>query len=104
MADPGWARTFRRRAAFEHDQVLRIQELASRIRLTHSIHLGGVVATRMPDDQAGVRVVRKTHLTGAAIPLNVPLLLGLVLSWRVDLLGISGLFVDKDLGWGVSLV
>ena len=27
--------------------------------MTHSTHLGEVIATRMPEDQAGVRVVRR---------------------------------------------
>jgi hypothetical protein len=27
--------------------------------VTHSTHLGEVIATRMPEDQAGVRVVRR---------------------------------------------
>jgi len=30
MADPGWARAFRGRAAFEHDQVLEVITLACR--------------------------------------------------------------------------
>src|SRR5438552_13554476 len=81
MADPGWAHTFRGRAAVEHVQVLRVQKLAPRNTLTHSIHLGEVIATRMPEDQAGVRVVRRHHLlVRCSHWLNVPILLGLFLS------------------------
>src|SRR5262245_1777491 len=50
MADPGWAHAFRDRAAFEHDQVRGISKLARRMRVTRSIHLGEVIATRMPEE------------------------------------------------------
>ena len=51
------------------------------IRVTHSIHLDEVIATRMPEDQAGVRVVRRHHLlVRCSHWLNVPILLGLILS------------------------
>jgi len=36
--------------------------------VTHSIHLGEVIATRMPEDQAGVRVVRRHHLLVRSTP------------------------------------
>jgi len=49
--------------------------------VTHSTHLEEVMATRMPEDQAGVRVVRRHHLlVRCSHWLNVPLLLGLILS------------------------
>jgi len=32
------------------------------MRVTRSIHLGEVIATRMPEDQSGVRGVRRHHL------------------------------------------
>jgi thiosulfate reductase cytochrome b subunit len=49
--------------------------------VTHSTHLDEVIATRMPQDQAGVRVVRRHHLLVRwSHWLNVPILLGLILS------------------------
>ena len=49
--------------------------------MTGSTHLGEVIATRMPDDQTGVRVIRRHHLlVRCSHWLNVPLLLGLILS------------------------
>ena len=49
--------------------------------MTHSTHLEEVIATRMPEDQAGVRVVRRHHLlVRCSHWLTVPILLGLVLS------------------------
>ena len=49
--------------------------------MTHSTHLDEVIATRMPQDQAGVRVVRRHHLLVRwSHWLNVPILLGLLLS------------------------
>ena len=49
--------------------------------MTYSSHLGEVIATRMPEDQAGVRVVRRHHLlVRCSHWLNVPILLGLILS------------------------
>src|SRR6267378_1104074 len=81
MADPGWAHAFRGRAAFEHDQVRGVSKLAWRMRVIRSIHLGEVIATHMPEDQAGVRVVRRHHLLVRwSHWLNVPGLLGLILS------------------------
>src|SRR5262249_52974535 len=81
MGDPGWAHAFRGRAAFEHDQVRGITQLAWRMRVTRSIHLGDVIATRMPEERAGVRVVRRHHLlVRYSHWLNVPVLLGLIMS------------------------
>jgi thiosulfate reductase cytochrome b subunit len=49
--------------------------------VTHSTHLGEVIATRMPEDQAGVRVVRRHHLlVRCSHWLTGPILLGLILS------------------------
>ena len=46
-----------------------------------SIHLDEVAAARMPEDQPGVRVVRRHHLlVRCSHWLNVPILLGLILS------------------------
>ena len=68
-----------------HEQVRGVWKLAWRIRVTHSTHLGEVIATRMPEDQAGVRVVRRHNLlVRCSHWLNVPILLGLILS-GVDL-------------------
>jgi hypothetical protein len=52
------------------------------MRVIRSIHLSEViVATRPPKDQAGVRVVRRHHLLVRwSHRLNVPVLLGLILS------------------------
>jgi len=51
------------------------------MRVIRSIHLSEVIATRMPEDQAGVRVVRRHHLLVRwSHWLNVPVLLGLILS------------------------
>jgi hypothetical protein len=52
------------------------------MRVIRSIHLSEViVATRLPEDQAGVRVVRRHHLLVRwSHRLNVPVLLGLMLS------------------------
>src|SRR6516225_1993930 len=81
MADRRWARTFRTSAGECHDQVRDVSKLARRIRVTHSTHLGEVIATRMPEDQSGVRVVRRHHLlVRCSHWLNVPMLLGLILS------------------------
>ena len=49
--------------------------------MTRYIHLSEVIATIMPEDQAGVRVVRRHHLLVRwSHWLNVPVLLGLILS------------------------
>ena len=49
--------------------------------MIRSIHLGEVIATRMPEERAGVRVVRRHHLLVRwSHWLNVPILLGLILS------------------------
>jgi len=49
--------------------------------VTCSTHLGEVIATRMPENQTGVRVVRRHHLlVRCSHWLNVPILLGLILS------------------------
>ena len=49
--------------------------------MTCSTHLGEVIATRMPEDQSGVRVVRRHHpLVRCSHWLNMPILLGLILS------------------------
>jgi hypothetical protein len=57
-----------------------------------SVQLDEVIATRMPANQAGVRVVRRHHLlVRVSHWLNVPILLGLILSGLSILLGISGL-------------
>src|SRR5258705_8653863 len=80
MADPGWAHAFRGRAAFEHDQVRGVSKLAWRMRVTRSIHLGEVISTRMPEERAGLRVVRRHHmLVRWSLLLNVPVLLGLIM-------------------------
>ena len=51
------------------------------MRVTRSIHLGEVIATRVPEERAGVRVVRRHHLLVRwSHWLNVPVLLGLILS------------------------
>jgi len=51
------------------------------MRVIRSIHLSEVIATRMPEDQAGVGVVRRHHLLVRwSHWLNVPVLLGLILS------------------------
>src|SRR5215467_14862549 len=57
------------------------QKRSWRIRVAHSTHLDEVIATRMPEDQSGVRVVRRHHLlVRCSHWLNVPILLGLILS------------------------
>src|SRR5215470_17861636 len=57
------------------------QERSWRICVTHSTHLDEVIVTRMPEDQSGVRVVRRHHLlVRCSHWLNVPILLGLILS------------------------
>ena len=49
--------------------------------MIRSIHLGEVIATRMPEERAGVRVVRRHHLlVRCSHWLNVPVLLGLIMS------------------------
>ena len=49
--------------------------------MTCSTHLVEVIATRMPEEQTGVRVVRRHHLlVRFSHWLNVPILLGLILS------------------------
>ena len=49
--------------------------------MPHSTHLGEVIATRMPEGQSGVCVVRRHHLlVRCSHWLNVPILLGLILS------------------------
>ena len=49
--------------------------------MQHSTVVGEVIATRMPEDRAGVRVVRRHHLMVRwSHWLNVPILLGLILS------------------------
>ena len=49
--------------------------------MTYSSHLGKVIPTRMREDQTGVRVVRRHHLLVRWTHwLNVPILLGLILS------------------------
>ena len=49
--------------------------------MTCSTHLDKVIATRMPEDQTGVRVVSRHHLlVRCSHWLNVPILLGLILS------------------------
>ena len=49
--------------------------------MSHSAHVAEVIATRMPEGQAGVRVVRRHHLLVRwSHWLNVPILLGLILS------------------------
>src|SRR5215471_14194789 len=64
-----------------HEQVRGVRKLAWRIRVTRSTHLGAVIATGMPEDQAGTRVVRRHHfLVRCSHWLNVPILLGLILS------------------------
>src|SRR5499425_1298531 len=64
-----------------HEQVRGVWKRAWRIRVTHSTHLDEVIATRMPENQAGVRVVRRHHLLVRWTHwLNVPILLGLILS------------------------
>ena len=51
------------------------------MRVIRSIHLSEVIATRLPEDQAGVRVVRRHHLLVRwSHCLNVSVLLGLILS------------------------
>src|SRR5215475_11809029 len=81
MADRRWARAFRTSADERHDQVRDISKLKWRMRVTCSTHLGEVIATRMPEEQTGVRVVRRHHLLVRwSHWLNVPLLLGLILS------------------------
>src|SRR5215469_14378034 len=52
-----------------HEQVRGVWKLAWRIRVTRSTHLGEVIATRMPEDQAGVRVVRRHNLLVRCSPL-----------------------------------
>lgn len=49
--------------------------------MPHSSHFEEVITTRMPEAQAGVRVVRRHHLlVRLSHWLNVPVLLGLILS------------------------
>src|SRR5215471_19369408 len=62
MADRRWARAFRTRTGECHDQVRDVSKLRWRIRVTYSTHLGEVIVTRMPEDQSGVRGVRRHHL------------------------------------------
>jgi hypothetical protein len=77
MADRGWARPFCPCAGEWHD----FEKVAWRILVPESTTVGEVIATRMPEDQAGVRVVRKHYLlVRISHWLNVPILLGLILS------------------------
>ena len=63
-----------------NDQIRDVSKLARRIRVNHSTHLGEVIATRMPEDQAGVRVFRRHHLlVRCSRGLNVPIHLGPIL-------------------------
>ena len=63
MADPGWARAFCGRAAFEHDKVLGVSKLASRMIVPCSMQFDKERnATSTPERKAGVRVVRRRHL------------------------------------------
>src|SRR5207237_1987756 len=73
------ARAFRGRAAFEHDQVLGVSKLASRMTVPCSMQLDKERnATSTPECKAGVRVVRRHHLlVRCSHWLNVPILLGL---------------------------
>ena len=49
--------------------------------MTHCTPLGEVITTRMPEDQSGVRVVRRHHLlVRCSHWLNVPILPVLILS------------------------
>ena len=51
------------------------------MRVTRSIHLGEVIAARMPEERAGLRVVRRHHLLVRwSHWLNVPVLLGLIMT------------------------
>jgi len=51
------------------------------MRVTHSTHLADVIATRMPEYQSGVRVIHRHHLmVRCSHWLNLPVLLGLILS------------------------
>jgi hypothetical protein len=78
MADSGWARAFRGRAAFRHD----LSKLAGRILVPRSTQINKEpIATDTPEGQAGVFVVRRHHLlVRCSHWLNVPILLGLTLS------------------------
>src|SRR5215472_10471860 len=57
------------------------QKRGWRTHVTHSTHFDEVIATRMPEGQSGVRVLRRHHLLVRCTHwLNVPILLGLILS------------------------
>src|SRR5215469_10923281 len=79
LEGPGNQRAmYARRLCHEQGRVWR---RAWRISVTHSTHLDEVIATPTPEDQAGVRVVRRHHLlVRCSHWLNVPILLGLILS------------------------
>src|SRR5712692_6496698 len=62
MADSGWARAFRGRAAFRHD----LSKLAWRILVPRSTQINKEpIATDTPGGQADVFVVRRHHLLDA---------------------------------------
>src|SRR5499427_2109068 len=64
-----------------HEQGRGVWKRAWRIRVTNSTHFDEVIATRMPEDKTGVRVVRRHHLLVRCTHwLTVPILLGLILS------------------------
>src|SRR5713226_2171076 len=82
MADRGWACAFRARAAQWHDQVLSVSKLARRRLVPCSMQLDKERnAPSTPESQAGVLVVHKHNLlVRCSHWLNVPILLGLILS------------------------
>ena len=73
--------------------------------MSHSTHVAEVITARMPEDQAGVRVVRRHHLlVRCSHWLTVPILLGLILS-GVSIYWASPVYHHKpDLQTGSSVV
>src|SRR5215475_9673504 len=78
MVDRGWARAFRTRAAKWHD----LSKITWRVLVPQSTQFHKErMATRTPASPPRVRVVRKHHvLVRVSHWLNVPLLLGLIVS------------------------
>src|SRR6266481_9105271 len=78
MADRGWARAFRTRASEQHD----LSKLAWRMPVPCSTQLDKEhIATSTPECQASVLVARRHQLlVRCSHWLNVPILLGLILS------------------------
>src|SRR5215472_15474735 len=78
MVDRGWARSFRACAAEQHD----LSKVTWRMPVPRSMQLDKErLTTSAPERPAGVLVVRRHHLlVRYSHWLNVPILLGLILS------------------------